>query len=102
MGYFPPLYRENTDQSLTHHPFFLLRPFGALWWWWLILTGVSLAGALGVKFVGLFVVIFVGLNTARDLWRLLGDLSLTLVSSGKCCVQLFYLLSCTVCVASYC
>ncbi|XP_077319734.1 protein O-mannosyl-transferase 2 [Lithobates pipiens] len=54
------------------------RPFGALWWWWLILTGVSLAGALGVKFVGLFVVIFVGLNTARDLWRLLGDLSLTL------------------------
>ncbi|CAI9567265.1 unnamed protein product [Staurois parvus] len=54
------------------------RPFSTLWWWWLILTGVSLAGALGVKFVGLFVVIFVGLNTARDLWRLLGDLSLTL------------------------
>ncbi|XP_053330944.1 protein O-mannosyl-transferase 2 isoform X2 [Spea bombifrons] len=54
------------------------RPFGAPWWLWLSLTGVNLAGALGVKFVGLFVVVFVGLNTARDLWRMLGDLSLTL------------------------
>ncbi|KAM9293961.1 protein O-mannosyl-transferase 2 [Gastrophryne carolinensis] len=54
------------------------RPFSALWWWWLALTGVNLAGALGVKFVGLFVVLLVGLNTAAELWRLLGDLSLTL------------------------
>ncbi|XP_072284506.1 protein O-mannosyl-transferase 2 [Pyxicephalus adspersus] len=54
------------------------RPFSALWWMWLVLTGVSLAGAMGVKFVGLFVVILVGLNTVSDLWRLLGDLSLTL------------------------
>ena len=46
---------------------------------WLVLTGVNLAGALGVKFVGLFVILLVGLDTVWDLWRLLGDLHLSLV-----------------------
>ncbi|XP_029973507.1 protein O-mannosyl-transferase 2 [Salarias fasciatus] len=55
------------------------RPFSAPWWLWLVLTGVNLAGALGVKFVGLFVILLVGLNTVGDLWRLLGDLSLSLM-----------------------
>ncbi|OPJ83264.1 protein O-mannosyl-transferase 2 isoform A [Patagioenas fasciata monilis] len=59
------------------------RPFSASWWFWLSLTGVNLAGAMGVKFVGLFVVLFVGLNTISDLWGLLGDLSLSLVVFGK-------------------
>ncbi|XP_042293703.1 protein O-mannosyl-transferase 2 isoform X5 [Sceloporus undulatus] len=59
------------------------RPFSALWWFWLCLTGINLAGAMGVKFVGLFVVLFVGLNTVCDLWELLGDLSLSLVTLGK-------------------
>lgn len=58
---------------------FVFRPFSAAWWLWMVLTGVSLAGALGVKFVGLFVILLVGLNTVWDLWRLLGDLSLSLV-----------------------
>uniref|UniRef100_A0A803YK42 Protein O-mannosyl-transferase 2 n=1 Tax=Meleagris gallopavo TaxID=9103 RepID=A0A803YK42_MELGA len=56
------------------------RPFSASWWLWLSLTGVNLAGAMGVKFVGLFVVLLVGLNTIYDLWDLLGNLSLSLVS----------------------
>lgn len=59
------------------------RPFTASWWLWLVLTGVNLAGALGVKFVGLFVILLVGLNTVWDLWRLLGDLSLSLVDITK-------------------
>ncbi|XP_047467872.1 protein O-mannosyl-transferase 2 [Mugil cephalus] len=59
------------------------RPFSASWWFWLGLTGVNLAGALGVKFVGLFVILLVGLNTISDLWRLLGDLSLSLVDITK-------------------
>uniref|UniRef100_A0A8D2PP85 Protein O-mannosyl-transferase 2 n=1 Tax=Zosterops lateralis melanops TaxID=1220523 RepID=A0A8D2PP85_ZOSLA len=59
------------------------RPFSASWWFWLSLTGVSLAGAMGVKFVGLFVVLLVGLNTIYDLWDLLGNLSLSLVTFGK-------------------
>uniref|UniRef100_A0A8C4VEA1 Protein O-mannosyl-transferase 2 n=1 Tax=Gopherus evgoodei TaxID=1825980 RepID=A0A8C4VEA1_9SAUR len=60
-----------------------VRPFSAPWWFWLSLTGVNLAGAIGVKFVGLFVVLLVGLNTVYDLWELLGDLSLSLVTLGK-------------------
>ncbi|XP_029139304.1 protein O-mannosyl-transferase 2 [Protobothrops mucrosquamatus] len=59
------------------------RSFSAPWWFWLCLTGMNLAGALGVKFVGLFVVLLVGLNTVCELWELLGDLSLSLVTLGK-------------------
>ncbi|KAM9571160.1 protein O-mannosyl-transferase 2 isoform 2-T2 [Salvelinus alpinus] len=59
------------------------RPFSAPWWFWLVLTGVNLSGALGVKFVGLFVILLVGMNTARDLWSLLGDLHLSLMDFGK-------------------
>uniref|UniRef100_A0A669PLI3 Protein O-mannosyl-transferase 2 n=1 Tax=Phasianus colchicus TaxID=9054 RepID=A0A669PLI3_PHACC len=59
------------------------RPFSASWWLWLSLTGVNLAGAMGVKFVGLFVVLLVGLNTIYNLWDLLGNLSLSLVMFGK-------------------
>ncbi|XP_018601636.1 protein O-mannosyl-transferase 2 isoform X1 [Scleropages formosus] len=59
------------------------RPFGAPWWLWLVLTGANLAGALGVKFVGLFVILLVGLNTAGDLWRLLGNVDVPLVEFGK-------------------
>uniref|UniRef100_A0A8C2ZT75 Protein O-mannosyl-transferase 2 n=1 Tax=Cyclopterus lumpus TaxID=8103 RepID=A0A8C2ZT75_CYCLU len=59
------------------------RPFTSYWWLWLVLTGVNLAGALGVKFVGLFVILLVGLNTVWDLWRILGDLSLSLVEISK-------------------
>uniref|UniRef100_G3VYB7 Dolichyl-phosphate-mannose--protein mannosyltransferase n=1 Tax=Sarcophilus harrisii TaxID=9305 RepID=G3VYB7_SARHA len=59
------------------------RPFSVSWWFWLSLTGISLAGALGVKFVGLFIVLHVGLNTVSDLWQLLGDLNLTMVTLGK-------------------
>ncbi|NXX86040.1 POMT2 transferase, partial [Urocolius indicus] len=59
------------------------RPFSVSWWFWLSLTGANLAGAMGVKFVGLFVVLLVGLNTIFDLWDLLGNLSLSLVTFGK-------------------
>lgn len=67
----------------------VFRPFATSWWLWLVLTGVNLAGALGVKFVGLFVTLLVGLNTVWDLWRLLGDLSLSLVSGGLSFIVLF-------------
>lgn len=60
-----------------------LGPFSFSWWFWLLLTGLCLSGSLGVKFVGLFVILLVGINTALDLWRLLGDLSLSLVDFGK-------------------
>ncbi|XP_056624761.1 protein O-mannosyl-transferase 2 [Triplophysa dalaica] len=60
-----------------------LRPFSFSWGLWLLLTGVCLSGSLGVKFVGLFVILLVGLNTVSDLWMLLGDLRLSLMDFGK-------------------
>lgn len=57
----------------------VFRPFSAPWWFWLSLTGINLAGALGVKFVGLFIILQVGWNTISDLWHLFGDLSLSVV-----------------------
>ncbi|XP_054828782.1 protein O-mannosyl-transferase 2 isoform X2 [Eublepharis macularius] len=69
--------------SMVKYNSFANRAFSAPWWFWLCLTGINLAGAMGVKFVGLFVVLLVGLNTVYDLWELLGDLSLSLVTLGK-------------------
>lgn len=51
------------------------RTFSAGWWWWLLFTGSMLASTISVKFVGLFVVLLVGLHTINDLWIELGDLS---------------------------
>lgn len=64
------------------------------------MTGVNLAGALGVKFVGLFVILLVGLNTIWDLWRLLGDLSLSLVNQNIILMVLFLILLKNICVLS--
>ncbi|XP_072164883.1 protein O-mannosyl-transferase 2-like [Diadema setosum] len=52
-------------------------PFSPSWWLWMLATGVCLAMAFSVKFVGLFVVLLAGITTAWDLWKLLGDLSLS-------------------------
>lgn len=38
-------------------------------------TGVMIASAFSVKFVGLFVVLLVGLCTVAELWDILGDIS---------------------------
>lgn len=49
--------------------------FTLRWWNWLTFTGAMLACTISVKFVGLFVVLLVGLHTINDLWLVLGDLS---------------------------
>ncbi|XP_032796479.2 protein O-mannosyl-transferase 2 [Daphnia magna] len=51
------------------------RPFSLPWWSWLSSIGVMLSCSVAVKFVGIFVVIFVGCRTIADLWEILGDLS---------------------------
>ncbi len=58
-------------------------PFSYRWWFWLAMTGFMLSGAISVKFVGLFVVLLVGLNTAEQLWELLGDMSRPLTDTVK-------------------
>ena len=50
------------------------QPFTITWWGWLIFTGISLACTISVKFVGLFVVLLVGLHTVHELWRELGNI----------------------------
>ncbi|EDV21774.1 uncharacterized protein TRIADDRAFT_30184 [Trichoplax adhaerens] len=59
------------------------RPYSLSWWLWLSLTGVSLGCAISVKFVGLFVILFTGYSTVMDLWRLFGDLNLSMVDLIK-------------------
>lgn len=51
------------------------QPFSRGWWFWLIWTGASIVCAFSVKFVGLFIVLLVGLRTVYDLWLILGDVS---------------------------
>ncbi|XP_059485234.1 protein O-mannosyl-transferase 2 [Neocloeon triangulifer] len=50
-----------------------IKEFSFVWWFWLVWTGVMLAGSISVKFVGLFVVLLVGLHTICDLWEILGN-----------------------------
>ncbi|GBO24642.1 hypothetical protein AVEN_236183-1 [Araneus ventricosus] len=52
----------------------LFRPFSLAWWFWLSWTGVFMACSISVKFVGLFVIVLVGLHTLNDMWDILGDL----------------------------
>ncbi|XP_042883958.1 protein O-mannosyl-transferase 2-like isoform X2 [Penaeus japonicus] len=59
------------------------RPFSMGWWGWLVFTGVMLSGSVSVKFVGLFVVLYVGLHTIKELWDLYGDLNNSLLYVGK-------------------
>ncbi|XP_046577574.1 protein O-mannosyl-transferase 2-like [Haliotis rubra] len=59
------------------------RPFSFSWWGWLAVTGVFLSCSIGVKFVGLFVIVLVGLTTAYDLWELLGNQALSMVEVVK-------------------
>merc|ERR1712214_177900 len=51
------------------------RPFSKPWWIWLAATGAFLSGAIAVKFVGLFVILYVGIFTIGQLWEVLGDTS---------------------------
>lgn len=44
--------------------------FSIEWWKYLTLTGVSIAGSMGVKMVGLFTVATIGFATLYDLWQL--------------------------------
>ncbi|XP_063430399.1 protein O-mannosyl-transferase 2-like [Mytilus trossulus] len=53
--------------------------FSIYWWFWLAQTGIFLAFAIGVKFVGLFIILFGGYSTAADLWCLVGEKCLTMI-----------------------
>ena len=44
------------------------NPFSGVWWTWLVGTGVGIGAAIGVKFVGLFVMAAIGIVTLLDLF----------------------------------
>ena len=56
-------------RKLEHHS------FTAAWWAWLAALGGCLACTISVKFVGLFIILYVGSFTACDLWGIIGDTS---------------------------
>ena len=45
------------------------------WYLWLSLMGAFIGCAFSVKFVGLFVILLIGINTIAQLWDIMGDLS---------------------------
>jgi dolichyl-phosphate-mannose-protein mannosyltransferase len=49
--------------------------FSTKWWFWLSLSGIFIGCAFSVKFVGLFVILLVGINTIAQLWDIMGDVS---------------------------
>ena len=49
--------------------------FSAKWWIFLALNGAFIGCAFSVKFVGLFVILLVGINTIAQLWDIMGDLT---------------------------
>ncbi|KAL1501793.1 hypothetical protein ABEB36_007053 [Hypothenemus hampei] len=59
------------------------KEFSLNWWFWLVFTGTMLACCFSVKFVGLFVVLLVGLITISDLWAILGDMKRPVMDTLK-------------------
>ncbi|XP_012156645.1 protein O-mannosyl-transferase 2 [Ceratitis capitata] len=53
------------------------------WWFWLFFTGTMLACTTCTKFVGLFVVMLVGLHTIYEIWIIFGDLEKPFMESVK-------------------
>jgi dolichyl-phosphate-mannose-protein mannosyltransferase len=51
------------------------QPLTPKWWLWLSLTGLSLGAILSSKWIGLFTIAALGFITIKQLWNLLGDLS---------------------------
>jgi dolichyl-phosphate-mannose-protein mannosyltransferase len=59
------------------------RAFSDKWFLWLLLTGLALGAVVSCKWVGLFTIATIGLDTIRQLWLLLGDVRVTPRSFAK-------------------
>ncbi|KAI8818426.1 Dolichyl-phosphate-mannose-protein mannosyltransferase-domain-containing protein [Fimicolochytrium jonesii] len=60
-----------------------ISPFSLRWWTSLFLTGLGIGLAASVKWVGLFVIAWVGFSTVYYLWELLADLTVTPTQYAK-------------------
>jgi dolichyl-phosphate-mannose-protein mannosyltransferase len=52
-------------------------PFSYIWWAYLFLTGMALGAVTSCKWVGLFTIATVGFSTCKQLWTMIGDLSIS-------------------------
>lgn len=59
------------------------RSWSKAWWGWLAATGLGLGLTVSCKWVGLFLIATIGLSAAHDLWQILGDLNISMVSSDQ-------------------
>ncbi|XP_073812438.1 protein O-mannosyl-transferase 2 isoform X2 [Musca autumnalis] len=59
------------------------RSYSVKWWSCLFFTGTALACTISVKFVGLFVILLVGLYTITEIWCILGDLTIPIKETFK-------------------
>jgi len=59
------------------------RPWSFDWWYWLTGTGVGLGLTFSVKWIGLFIIATIGLATIKDLWDILGDIDIPMISVIK-------------------
>jgi dolichyl-phosphate-mannose-protein mannosyltransferase len=69
-----------------------LQPFSSQWKIWLLLTGVGLGCSLSSKWVGLFTIATIGCSTAKGLWDIWGDLSVSPYVFGRHFVNRAYYL----------
>ncbi|CAN8031907.1 unnamed protein product, partial [Ixodes persulcatus] len=78
------VFKAQQDRQVgSAHSVCPFRPFSRIWWTWLVISGMFLSCAISVKFVGLFVVLLVGIYTAHDLWVHLGNLEQSLAQVAK-------------------
>ncbi|XP_022901838.2 protein O-mannosyl-transferase 2 [Onthophagus taurus] len=76
-----------------------IKPFSKTWWFWLAFSGTMLSCCISVKFVGLFVVLLVGLMTIGDLWTVLGDLTKPITVTLKhLAARVFFLILWPICL----
>ncbi|KAI7894443.1 Dolichyl-phosphate-mannose-protein mannosyltransferase-domain-containing protein [Mucor mucedo] len=55
----------------------LKRSFDRSWYFWLLCSGIGLGCTVSTKWVGLFTVATIGVSTIRQLWKILGDITVT-------------------------
>uniref|UniRef100_A0A8C4N6F7 ArnT-like N-terminal domain-containing protein n=1 Tax=Eptatretus burgeri TaxID=7764 RepID=A0A8C4N6F7_EPTBU len=53
------------------------RPFSRAWWAWLLLCGMAMSAAVGIKYVGLFTCFLLMIFGATETWGIIGDRSLS-------------------------
>ncbi|KAG0219683.1 hypothetical protein BGX33_001449 [Mortierella sp. NVP41] len=74
-----------TAATIMSWSLFIKKPFTGFWWTWLLATGVSMAGAMSVKLVGIVSVLTTLYFATLNLWALARDKSVNTTAWLKHC-----------------